>query len=990
MLIKNTKTGFQKSVLATALSLALTVSAATSVSAQETTPKPEDAPTTAEGKKTLDTVRVVGSRIKRSEVEGPSPVTVITGEQMELEGFNTVFDALETLSQNTGFSQNDFNANGGFTPNASVINLRGMGPGRTLLLINGRRANDYPFPYNGRSNFQNFNNIPAAAVQRVEILAGGASSIYGSDAVAGVINVVLKDSFEGQSIQIKAVTSDQGGREVYDMQFVGGFSENAWSVLYAFEAYKTNALFAWERESMDSAADNKTFPGVNGQVGVGGYQPPIGIQLRRTTGTGTTSNQYVLPTGYGCGADSLYSPFTYKNSSVNTVNGVPSGGNWGPGCGYDRFVAEQTLANGNEDLSAYILGTLNFDNGIEAWGSFSGFQSKAELGGGVEQWFGGPQPNGVFYAPNVTGFVTGKPLQGISVFPIRALTPAAYGGSKGTMQKFDEKSYEVAFGLRGTIADKFDWDATISHAEYNAKRERPRLTVAGATAYFMGPRLGTTGQGAYTGLTGVSNGLAVYNLNLAHFYGNITPQDYESMSTIIKYDGTSENSAFNFSISGDLFDLPAGPLGFAAILEASEQSYDLITDARLKPPINLADRTIYNLTGTGGGGDRSRYAAGLELSIPILDSLKMSLSGRFDSYDDITNVDDAKTWAAGLEWRPFSNLLVRGNYATSFKAPDMHYVFAERSGSFGTVTDFTLCRANNIPSNLCGVSGANYNYSAFTSSQGNPGLEEETGESWSAGFVWDIAQDLSLTADYYEILLNNEVIVQGGTTIIQDEYGCATGNYPASVNSGGPFPYPADSTYCQNIATLIDRDPNNGGRITEIRSGPINIAYREVRGIDANLRYGWTTDSYGKFTANVAWSHIISQESQAREGVAVLSYRDFNSNSDFRSRVRATVSWSKDDWDATAFMNRQGSFPIWNPVNTNVVSGEVGSRTQPYFTYNLSTGYRFTEDFSMRLSINNIFNNTGGFDPTYNSYPYTWYGYDLIGRTYGLQANYSF
>ena len=125
----------------------------------------------------LDTVQVVGSRIKRAEVEGPSPVTVITSSQIEAEGFNTVYDALETISQNTGFAQNDFNAAGGFTPNASVINLRGLGPGRTLLLINGRRANDYPFPYNGRSNFQNFNTIPAAAVERIEILAGGASAI---------------------------------------------------------------------------------------------------------------------------------------------------------------------------------------------------------------------------------------------------------------------------------------------------------------------------------------------------------------------------------------------------------------------------------------------------------------------------------------------------------------------------------------------------------------------------------------------------------------------------------------------------------------------------------------------------------------------------------------------------------------------------------------------------------------------------------------------
>lgn len=315
--------------------------------------------------------------------------------------------------------------------------------------------------------------------------------------------------------------------------------------------------------------------------------------------------------------------------------------------------------------------------------------------------------------------------------------------------------------------------------------------------------------------------------------------------------------------------MPAGPLAFAAVLEASEQSYDLKTDPRIFPSV----REIYNLTGTG-----------------------------------------------------------------------------------------------------------------------------------SAGFVWDIIQDLSLTVDYYKIRLYDEVTVQAGTTILQDEYGCVTGNYPSIVNGGGPFPYAAGSAYCLNIASLLSRDPANDDRLTEIRSGPINIAYRAVKGIDASLKYRWET-GFGTFNANLAWSHVLGQESQAREGVQVISYRDLNSNSDFRSRVRATVNWTKDEWDATVFMNRQGSFPLWNLSNygfsgtpvvpaTNPVTfnddAYLTNRTQPYITYNMSVGYRFNEKFSMRLSINNVFDNTGGFDPTFNSYPYTWQSYDLIGRTFGLQANYAF
>src|SRR5688572_10124151 len=137
----------RKTALASALLIALSSPLAF---AQTTPPATEDDDDIV----TTEAVEVVGSRIKRSTVEGPSPVTVIRAEDIENAGYNTVHDVLETLPQNIGFGQNDFNAAGGFSPNAGVVNLRGLGPGRTLLLINGRRANDYPFPYNGRSNFQ--------------------------------------------------------------------------------------------------------------------------------------------------------------------------------------------------------------------------------------------------------------------------------------------------------------------------------------------------------------------------------------------------------------------------------------------------------------------------------------------------------------------------------------------------------------------------------------------------------------------------------------------------------------------------------------------------------------------------------------------------------------------------------------------------------------------------------------------------------------------
>lgn len=922
----------------------------------------DDAPTTSQQGQNLDKIEVVGSRIKRAEVEGPSPVTVITSEQIEREGFNTVYDALETISSNTGFAQNDFNAAGGFTPNASVINLRGLGPGRTLLLVNGRRANDYPFPYNGRSNFQNFNSIPAAAVQRIEILAGGASAIYGSDAVAGVINVVLKTNYEGNILKIKGQTSTQGGRDIGDLQWVGGKTGDNWSVTYAFESYNSEPLFGYQRDFMDSAQDNPSPPGVNGAAGLGGYQPPIGIQIRRLNATGGTLG-YVQAPGRDCSASSLYRPHTYTSSATGAL--------LGPGCGYDRFPAEQTVANGNNDLSGYLYGTYNFTDNLEGWGSIMAYHSRSRLGGGVEQWQGGPQPGASFYDPQF----------GMRIFPIRALTPETYGGSEGTFQKFEEDSIDLAFGLRGTIADRFDWDWSIGGAKYDAKRERPRLTVAGATNYFMGTRLGTTGAGAYTGLAGIPNGLAVYNLNLDRFYGPISAADYRSMSTMVQYDGSSDNASTAFVLSGDLFELPAGPVGFATTLEASRQSYDLVSDQRILPDV----REIYNLTGTGGGGKRSRYAAGAEVKIPVFSMLDISLAGRYDKYDDITEVNDARTWGAGIEFRPLDNLLIRGNYATSFKAPDMHYVFSERSGSFGTITDFYRCFQAGINPNVCSGAGGTYNYSAFTTSEGQPGLREETGKSWTAGVVWDVTDSLSITADYYEIELEDVVTVQSGATILQAELGCNTGFFP----NGDPYPFAAGSAFCAESLARISRDPNTNA-ITEIRSGPINLALQGVKGIDAAVAYRLNTDRFGDFRTNLAWSHTLESTQQASEGDPVLQTRDLNSTADYRSRVRWTTSWSKGDWDANVLMVRTGSFPIWTPGNANVVSGNIESRTGPNILWNMTIGKEITENLYVRANVNNVFDRIAPRDQTFTTYPYFWQGYSAIGREIGLELSYKF
>lgn len=938
----------KRSRLSTAMFAVLLLPIAGTAFAQQTSDTPDADSQAPKPTATLDKVTVTGSRIQRTEIEGPSPVTVITSAQIEREGFNTVFDALNTLTQASGSTQNEV-FQGGFTPNASVINLRGLGPGRTLLLINGRRAADYPLPYNGQSNFANFGNIPAAAVDRIELLAGGASAIYGSDAVAGVVNVILKTNYEGDLIKLRGSTTTQGGRDRGDLQWIGGKTGDKWSLTYAFEYFTSEPLYAYQRDFMDSSLDNPLPPDF---VGI----QPIGtMRVRRRTGS--TAGSYFAPPAGAC--EQLGDEWVrWDYRSANAAGTIT---NLGQACGTFNDVGYQTIDNGNNDLSGYAYGTFDFDNGMQGWASLQAWKSKAKYGAGTQFW-GGRTVGGLWFDQGFNNLVDAQ----------RVFTPQEAGGMDNLLAKNDERSYDLAFGLRGQFGERFDWDLTLSRAEYDIKVDRPRLLSSAVNDYFLGPQQGTRVVGGVT--------YPVYTLNQSRYYSALTPEQFASLNTVVKTEAESYVNQGSFVVSGDLFELPAGPLGFAAVLEASQQEYELTADPRILPDYTGTDRP-YNLTGTGGGGQRDRYALGLEFSVPILESLKASIAGRFDKYDDVTAVDDAKTWNAGLEWRPVDKLLIRGSYSTSFRAPDMHFVFAERSGTFSAVLDTRRCLESGRTAAQCPSSDTVTNYTAFGVRQGTTNLTEETGNSWTAGVVWDVIDGLSISADYYEIELEDAVADITTAYILDGEAGCTTG----LTRTRQPFTLGAPgSAFCNDMLSRVSRlsapGTPNDGQITEIRRGPINRAYQSVSGIDTTLDYRLDTDRLGDFRFQIGYSHTLEQKTSQFKGDPVLDYRDNLTNFDFRSRVRTTATWAKDDWQAAIFMLRYGSLPNWQ---------ETG-RIAPYFVWNMSVGKQITEDMQVNLYVNNVFDKTHPRDEGFNSYPYFWRAYSPIGREIALELQYKF
>ena len=319
-------------LLSTALTAGLALLAAGTAVAQEAEDDSEQTTKSAPaGATNLDKVTVTGSRIKRAEVEGPAPVTVITAADIEKQGFSTVYDALNTLTQFTGTVQNELNQNG-FTPNASFLNLRGLGPGYQLILINGRRTADYPLPYNSQSNAVNLANIPAAAIERIEVLSGGASAIYGSDAVAGVVNVVMKTNYDGDLLTLRGGTTSRGGGDSGRAQWVGGKTSDAWNLTYAFEYLAREEIFASQREFMDSYRDDPSVDPANATA-------VIGLRLRnRLIGTGLSS--YVYPAGQNAASIcARFSEFELERRGT---------------CGYFGYPATQQIRNSDKNLGAVV------------------------------------------------------------------------------------------------------------------------------------------------------------------------------------------------------------------------------------------------------------------------------------------------------------------------------------------------------------------------------------------------------------------------------------------------------------------------------------------------------------------------------------------------------------------------------------------------------------------------------------------------------------
>jgi outer membrane receptor protein involved in Fe transport len=861
-------------------------------------------------------VLVTGSRIPRASKEGPTSVTVITGEDIEKQGYRNVFDALSSQTQNTGMTQGaDFGNT--FTPAANTISLRGLGPNHTLILFNGRRIADYPVAYDGSVNFVNLANIPSALVDRIEILNSGASAIYGSDAIAGVVNIITKKQVSGFDFNIKAGGTKDGGGANQRIQLTGGGGSGNLSGVFGVELSRTDPIWSRQRDFMSSTTAGGT--------------SPTRILSRQNVDTG----KYVDP---GATCSQLGNLFYDSVVRVQSKSGAY--------CGSGKAQpAYWTTMTQNESENLY--GSLSYQ-----------LTPKTEIFSDLMLGFNSTQNN--TRGPSWTSEAVGNSYffnqnSGANESWSRRISPEEIGGATRFNRRWNDVAGNLTVGIRGDIPSTSSWnyEAAYNISAYTSRKTTP-LLLNNVDSFFLGPRLGYD-----------ADGVAIYAPDPGRLSQPLTPEQFNSITGKATSRDKSWTQTLSLSANGELFNLPAGPVRLAAVTEFGSQGFSNTPD----PQINQG--VFYNqAAANGASGSRKRYALGTELNIPIIKELVATVAGRYDEYNFAGRNDGKFTYNTGLEFRPVKTLLFRGNYATSFRAPDMNYIYSSTTrGYYSSTTDYYRCQQ--AGQSLAGCEFNNYSPGANYVQTGSKDLKSENGKSWSYGVVWSPSSSFDISADFWRIQIDNLVTNLDPDIILRNEANCRAGQL--DINS----------PTCVDALRRVQRNPANAifnpNAIQNILVNPINAAQERTSGLDVSGKWRIKAGGAGDFLLKANYTKVLSHHYRQFASDPDQDLLNSLTNPDWGSKVNASVTWLRDKWTGTVQVTRYGSLP----------SADQTRRISPFALVNLSASYQITPRASVALIVNNVFNsvkqdNTAGWPyyPTGNYNPY--------GRQGWLEFNYHF
>jgi iron complex outermembrane receptor protein len=905
--------------------LASAVMLAAPVAAQ--TPAPAPAP--AAQPQTLERVTITGSNIRRTDTETTAPVQIITREDLERTGKPTVAEALRSIPGNTGGSFDESFSNS-FAPGASGISLRGLGQKTTLVLINSRRTANYGAAQNLQDTFVDLNSIPTSAVERVEILKDGASAIYGSDAIAGVVNIILRRDFKG--VDVSASYGSFEGKNDYRASLGLGFGDlgsQKFNVFGVLDYYKRDLLQFSDTEFQKDRDFRDRDGGRNNQSLEGGGTWRDAILTANGWVPGTQRQAIA-----GCPGEVLTSAQAVERGLLLATSTLNIAGN--TFCTRD-FNYAFTALPGAERVGLLSRGTFDVSTAVQLFAEL-GFSRNTTEQTFQEPFFAGttglrqtsaglsPFTYNIVFGPGVAG----NPLAG----------NAFYSGVLNDLGTRDtEISSDTLRALFGTKLDIGGWniDAAAGYSKNDLEFKLiNRITLNGTSAVFGVP---TSPQPPTPVSAGATYNLNNPGLNSAAVRDQIRAPAFDRVLE-------SELTSFDVKANTELGQLPGGAVGAAIGLDFRHET---LKDT---PSAIAAQGLILGQGTTATDGSRRNLALFGELALPLTRTVEASFALRHDSYSDFGS---ATTPKAGLKFKPSPELILRANWGRGFRAPTL----VENSDSvatfFTSVIDPIGAPAVGIaPGSIVQVSGV------FA---GNKDLKPEKSRSATIGLVWEPSTSFNASFDVYEINWSNQVI----------------GNCcQAIVNSGDP--------------ARVIRDPATG-QIVTVLGGYENQASTFTRGFDVDARY-IARSAWGRFTSRLNASYVDTFEEDGFEaagkngGTNTIPRLRASISQGWEQGpylAQATVNYIH------SYRQQLLAGSFFTPQDRRFQNGTYPRSVPAYATLDLFLRYSITSRFQVSGSILNVTDTMPPYDPGFSGTAlYDFSLYDVRGRQYRLGARYSF
>lgn len=810
--------------------------------------------TAKSGATNLDRIEVTGSRIRQVDVETAQPVLTISRDQIENQGFSTVADILQNISS-TGSPT--FSRASPLTSNQEAggqyIDLRNLGAQRTLVLVNGRRLGISP------AGFQDISSIPSVIVDRIEVLKDGASSIYGSDAMAGVINIITRKNFDGAEANayIGQYGEGDGQKQTYD--FMVGFSGERGSVTMGAEYHKEEAL--WARNRWYTAeADPRDPGGNNTSVGQWGNWRPVGStgawQAPNRGGTalgaGSFHDQNADDTSNSIDQMQLLTPLERRSLFVNANYDITDNVRFTSDMGYTKRESNRQIAGYPLQSSAYGI-AMSKDSYFNPTGGVSDVNWRRR---GWE-------------VPRTTAT--------------------------------DQTTWRFAAALEGNFAIGerfFDWDVGYMFNEADTSIINNGNFYIPNTAAAVGPSFKDANGNIVCGTPGnVIEGCVPWNPFAGFGTGAVTNSldDPNVRNFLFKEEhavGTTKTNNYYANLAGTLFALPAGDIGFAAGYEYRKEEGGFTPDAIAQSgeSTNLASGPTY--------GSYAVDEFYLELNIPILADLPGAKELSFNAatrYSDFNTFGDTTNNKFGLKWRPMDDLLVRATYAEGFRAPTIDDLYGGKSQTFTTnfqdpcdsvygvargsarclqdvAANYRQLKQGGDP--ITGLVGQQSPVPFVAGS--NPTLQPETSESKTVGLVYSpsYVQGLSVALDWWQVRIDSTIIADSPNAILRDCY----------VN------------LIESRCALFERDPTTQ-IVNQLEYGNRNAGYYLTEGFDLDVNYALDT-SFGRLSAKWASTYVSKYEAKStnEKDTKPSQYNGFETY--FRIRSNLDLGWSMGDWSA--------------------------------------------------------------------------------------------